>query len=158
LKSWKAKVTICILVVSVISICINHIYFFNPITFQQDKITYLPWHSYKNSLQVEYLVSGEKQEKFTVQDSSEVKFVFEELKKSSPINQHQVTRDTEENKAMITVEIRQVQEGKNAPGIILLHAQGYEGSSSIRTGRMMESFKITDDLRNLIEKRINLAK
>jgi hypothetical protein len=156
LKSWKSKVIILIIVVSVIFI--NHIYFFNPITFQKDKITYLPWYWYKKPLQVEYLVSGEKWKTYIVQDSSEVKFVISELKKSSQINQQQATSDTEGNKAMITVEIRQLQDGKNAPGIILLQAQGYEGSSIIRTGRKMESFKITNDLKNLIVKRVKQAK
>ncbi|MDB5053197.1 MAG: hypothetical protein JWM44_1247 [Bacilli bacterium] len=158
LKSRKAKVIIFILVVSVISIYINHIYFFNPISFKQDKITYLSWNWYKKPLQVEYLVAGEKLKTYIFQDSSEVKIVISELKKSSPINQQQSTSDTEGNKAMITVDIRQLQDGNNAPGIILLHAQGYEGSSTIRTGRIMETFKITDDLKNLIEKRVKQAK
>jgi hypothetical protein len=154
LKSWKAKVIILIVVVSVIFI--NQIYFFNPISFQKDKITYLPWYWYKKPLQVEYLVSGEVWKTFIVQDSSEVKFIISELKKSSQINQQQATSDTEANKAMITVDIRQLQ--KHAPGIILLHAQGYEGSSIIRTGRQMESFKITNELTLHIEKRVKQAK
>jgi hypothetical protein len=62
-----------------------------------------------------------------------------------------------EGNPMITVDIRQMQDGIHAPGAVLLHAQSDTNLASIRTGQKMEPVQVTNELKSLIERRIAQA-
>jgi hypothetical protein len=56
-------------------------YFFNPLTFRQDDVTYLSWGNYTRLVQVEYLLFDETGcKKKTVTNEAEVQRVFDQLK------------------------------------------------------------------------------
>ena len=78
----------------IIFLCLfsNNRYFFNPVFYKKDKITYLPWTLYKNPMSIEYnsldLNSTDGLKTIKIMNNQEIKVVFDELKKSQQISEY----------------------------------------------------------------------
>jgi hypothetical protein len=85
----KRKVVIIILILLIpiiVSIYIHKKYFFNPITFKQDSITYLPFTWYEKPLTYSYIsrTNGKIKGK-NIKNDKDINFMYKELKKSKLI-------------------------------------------------------------------------
>jgi hypothetical protein len=125
---------------------INTTYYFNPIIFKKDEVTYLDWNWYKNPLTLEYLVLENDGWKVKyVDDVKEIKFVFSQLKKSTIIYSPEIEYKSD-------IEIREVLVRSEDRGILLRVRQEWDGSKFVLKHNMTY-LELTDDLIELFEKR-----
>ncbi|MFD2925083.1 hypothetical protein [Halobacillus naozhouensis] len=75
-----------ILVITTV-IYINHTYFFNPLSFSQDKITPHEWSDYQRPLTIKLYRFGEEREIFTIKKEVKIREILKALKKSPVMNQ-----------------------------------------------------------------------
>ncbi|OIJ20119.1 hypothetical protein BKP45_10040 [Anaerobacillus alkalidiazotrophicus] len=119
-------------------------YYFNPITFKKDDVTYLEWSWYKKPLTLEYLVlEGDDWKVKYIDDENEIKFVFDELKKSPIIYNFEIEYKS---------EIREVIVRSGDGGILLRVRQEWAGDKFILKHNMTY-LELTDDLIELFDNR-----
>ncbi|RXJ04394.1 hypothetical protein DS745_03140 [Anaerobacillus alkaliphilus] len=125
-------------------------YFFNPLTFKKDDVTYLPWSWYENPLTIEYMVlEDEGWQGKIVDDGSEVKFVIDQLK-SSPVIQD---ADREEYQTSDNI-IRLIVLRRGDDAILLEVRQEWEGNVFYFTHNRV-FVKVTEELEMLFEERFS---
>lgn len=139
---------LCLLAVLVI-IYLNYTYFFNPLTFQQSEATSLPWHWYRNPLQLEYAVLDADGWKITTtRDQAEISLVFRELGKGvdDPLGA------SETGGRQIWFGVRRLSDGA-----ILLSVDGYEQAAICRV-KDAKTIILTEKLQQLLEQRLQEAR
>jgi len=129
------------------------IYVFNPLTFIQDDVVYLPWSWYKAPLQLEYGVLDDEGWHFVrVSDVREIRSVYAELRKaittSAPIGQ-----ETDPPGNRVWFGVRRMKDGA-----VLLDVKGQEGSSMFFVQSGGVPVVLTPALHQLIMERIELAR
>ncbi|UCZ55023.1 hypothetical protein LGQ02_09990 [Bacillus shivajii] len=123
---------------------INTTYFFNPITFKKDEVTYLDWSWYKKPLTLEYLVLKDDVWKVKyVDDAREVRFFFNELK-MSPV--------TYSSEFEYTSDVREVIVRRGDGAVLLRVRQQWQGDKYVLKHNMTY-LDLTDDLIELLTKR-----
>ncbi|UOQ92540.1 hypothetical protein MUO14_19130 [Halobacillus shinanisalinarum] len=68
-------------------IYVNNTYFFNPLFFEQDKVTSHDWSDYERPLKIKLYNYGEKNETFTIKKESEVRQFLTALKSSDIVEE-----------------------------------------------------------------------
>ncbi|MRH41645.1 hypothetical protein GH741_03030 [Aquibacillus halophilus] len=134
---------------------ISQNYFFNPITFEKDNVTYLDWSFYQNPLQIDYMVRNEnhKWETTSIREKEEIHYVFNKLKEANPLFNKDLEFDQNETK--IKILIRHMK--SESKGSVLL---GAEGTTEIlflhpTNPENPGAVEITGQLKELINKRIS---
>ncbi len=133
---------------------IGHAYFFNPFTFQQDDVTYLPWSWYTSPMQVEYLVHGLPQRFLIVTDEDEVRTLFRLLKEDAATTPRDSWTNPPDAPQGWGVAIRTESEG------IILQADGFVGVDDVVVLSLNDRqvlVHLSDELRKLVQQRLNQA-
>ncbi|WP_079526520.1 hypothetical protein [Halobacillus hunanensis] len=78
---------IVIILVIITVIYVNHTYFFNPLVFNQDKITPHAWSDYQRPLILKLYRFDEKREIFTIKKEEKIREYLKALKKSAEMDQ-----------------------------------------------------------------------
>jgi hypothetical protein len=127
-------------------------YFFNPITFKKDHVTYLPWSWYENPLTIEYMVLGKEGWLIKkVDERKEVKFVIDELK-DSPVIQDP---EREEYKTSDNT-IRRIMLRRGDDVILLEVSQEWEGNV-YNLSHNQVFIKVSKELEELLMERFSQA-
>jgi hypothetical protein len=123
-------------------------FFFNPLTFHKDDVTYLPWSWYKSPLRLEYVDQSTNQVRMrTVDDQAEVRRVFAELKRGLGATQDGSARPG--NPFVVAIRL--------APdGYDVLFVYGTIGSNAASLGNDKGRVPVllSDDLLRLMEQRL----
>lgn len=142
-----------IIAIAIVSgfVLLNMNYFYNPLTFKKDHITYLEWDWYKKPLVLEYSVLDieEGWKVYKVNDQREVKFVFDELKKS-PFNYDEKFEMTDEIKELI---IR-----SDNKSIVLIVREKADTTFQVNNNTPNLQIDLTEDLMKLFNKRFSQAR
>ena len=88
-KRWLILISVLVIVCSVI-IYYQRTYFFNPITFRNNNVLYLPYKWYKKPLQVQVVeinLNNSTAIRYTTFDPNQVRFVVGELEKGTIVQQ-----------------------------------------------------------------------
>ncbi|RCW40071.1 hypothetical protein [Paenibacillus prosopidis] len=138
------------------SIFINQKFIFNPILFEQDKITSNDWSIYRYPAQIEYLSFEENgwTETSRVNDKKEIHFIFNELKKHKETVSSEsdfFNRNKEMGKEKLVV-IRHLTSQKEGEGPIIFQFSYYENGNAADVGNGVEFVPISDELKVLLEK------
>ncbi len=129
------------------------IFVFNPLTFSQDDVVYLPWSWYKAPLQLEYGVLDDHGWHFVrVSDVQEIRSVYAELRKAlattAPLSgQHDCRGNS------VWFGVRRLKDGA-----VLLDVKGHEGAGSFTIQGGKVSIILTPALHQLLLERIELAR
>lgn len=148
----RSKAFIAALAIIAVGTCvlISNMYFFNPLLFRRNEITYLPWSWYKKPLQIEYFVreeDGWKSIKST--ETAEIRQLFRELHKGlQPVP----VKPDDHDRLSIWIAIRRVQDG-----VVLLALEGYEDSPYFMV-RDNVPVELSDSLMELLQKRLTDAR
>jgi hypothetical protein len=149
----KKRYILLILCVAIVSgfILLNTSYFYNPLTFEKDHITYLEWDWYKKPLVLEYSVleNEEGWKIFKINDQKEVKFVFNQLKKSPFIHDEEFESSD---------GIRELVIRSNSGGIVLRVRQKSDNTFQVKNNTPNLYIDLTEDLMELLDKRFNQAR
>lgn len=129
------------------------VFVFNPLTFSQDAVVYLPWSWYKAPLQLEYGVLDDQGWRFVrVSDVQEIRSVYAELRKalatSAPLSD-----ELEGTGNNVWFGVRRLKDGA-----VLLDVKGQEGAGSFTIQGGKISIKLTPALYQLLLERIELAR
>ncbi len=148
----KGKGCIAVLAIAAIAgyVFISNVYFFNPLLFRRNEITYLPWSWYKNPLQIEYCVLDEDGWRFTKStDADEIRDFFRELQKG--ISQTSETPDNQD-RASVWVAVRRLDDG-----VVLLALKGHEDGKRFMVQDNVP-VQLSDSLRSLLQNRLSEAR
>jgi len=122
---------------------INTKYFFNPLTYETDKITNEPWYWYENPLyfSINNLSPTNSGKGYAlVESKKEIEFLFNELKKSEPFS-----RDNKSEKKLVNISIH-----RKSDDLMLFYAHVYKDHIEFND----KSWKITKKLRTYINENI----
>ena len=102
----KRKRILIILIATALLLCtslyIHSKYFFNPITFKKDNITYLPFSWYEKPMMYSYeSLTNKNISSENIQSDKDINFIYRELKKSKIIGPIQLENGTELSKPLI---------------------------------------------------------
>jgi hypothetical protein len=131
---------------------INNKYFFNPILYKKDNITYLNWTWYTNPLSIEYdslkIGSSQGWKTIKIKDKQEIKIVFEELKKSEQIPEYK------------NIDLKLLHEVIIRPsnGSVVLDVFIDGGGKFAKLNSSNTFLKLTDKLTKLVNKRMKETK
>lgn len=145
-----------VVLIFISSILINQKFIFNPILFEQDKITSNDWSLYRYPAQIEYLSFEDNgwTETSIVNDKKEIRFIFKELKKNKETVLSQTdffSRNKEMGKEKLVV-IRHFTSGKEGEGPIIFQFRYYENGNVADVGNGIEFVQISDELKELLDK------
>lgn len=131
---------------------INNRYFFNPVFYKKDNITYLPWTWYKNPMSIEYnsmdLNSTNGWKTIKIKNKQEIKVVFDELKKSQQISEY----DDKNSRFLNEIIIRSSDDSVDLD--IFVGADGK--SAQVKSTNTF--VKLTNKLTELVNKRMKETK
>lgn len=148
----KVLITSLIVIVVLLGFFINTKYFFNPILYKKDNITYLPWNWYTNPMSIEYnsldLISSYGWKTIKIKDKQEINLVFEELKKSEQISEYK----TVNSKILNEIIIRPSNDS------VVLDAFIYDNGKIARVNSTGTFVRLTSKLTELVNKRMKEAK
>jgi hypothetical protein len=126
-------------------------YFFNPLTFRQDDVTYLSWGDYTRLVQVEYLLFDETGcKKKTVTNEAEVQRVFDQLKQGLTLVQS--ADKLNEQQGRLNLVIRRLDDEA-----IVLNVEGFAGQGQVTLSHNNRRVELTEDLKQLIAERLAQA-
>jgi hypothetical protein len=126
-------------------------YFFNPLTFRQDDVTYLSWGNYTRLVQVEYLLFDETGcKKKTVTNEAEVQRVFDQLKQGLTLVQS--ADKLNEQQGRLNLVIRRLDDEA-----IVLNVEGFAGQGQVTLSHNNRRVELTEDLKQLIAERLAQA-
>jgi hypothetical protein len=126
-------------------------YFFNPLTFRQDDVTYLSWGNYTRLVQVEYLLFDETGcKKKTVTNEAEVQRVFDQLKQGLTLVQS--ADKLNEQQGRLNLVIRRLDDEA-----IVLNVVGFAGQGQVTLSHNNRRVELTEDLKQLIAERLAQA-
>ncbi|MGE5490649.1 MAG: hypothetical protein ACM31P_05120 [Actinomycetota bacterium] len=123
-------------------------FFFNPLTFHKDDVTYLPWSWYKSPLRLEYVdQSPPRNRARVVDDQAEVRHVMAELKKGL----NAAPDDGAQTGEPYVVAIRLAPDGYD---VLLVHGTIGSNFARLSNGKGNVPVLLTGDLRHLVEQRV----
>jgi hypothetical protein len=126
-------------------------YFFNPLTFRQDDVTYLSWGDYTRLVQVEYLLFDETGcKKKTVTNEAEVQRVFDQLKQGLTLVPS--ADKLNEQQGGLNLVIRRLDDEA-----IVLNVEGFAGQGQVTLSHNNRRVELTEDLKQLIAERLAQA-
>jgi hypothetical protein len=126
-------------------------YFFNPLTFRQDDVTYLSWGNYTRLVQVEYLLFDETGcKKKTVTNEAEVQRVFDQLKQGLTLVPS--ADKLNEQQGGLNLVIRRLDDEA-----IVLNVEGFAGQGQVTLSHNNRRVELTEDLKQLIAERLAQA-
>lgn len=159
-KSTKRRILLGIILCITGFIIFQVNFFFNPITFKRDEVTYLPWSWYKNPLVLEYLVDDGNHpgwKVYDVTDSAEIKYIFSELKRA-PVVDYDISEQTYSIKR---VYIRQYDPKAHGPenqkGTILLGVHFQDNHIARLKTDHDTHIEVTEEFIQFLEERWALA-
>jgi hypothetical protein len=145
-----------VVLIFISSILINQKFIFNPILFEQDKITTNDWSIYRYPAQIEYLSFEDNgwRETSIVNDKKEIHFIFKELKKNkeTSLSQSEFFNRNKEMGKEKRVVIRHLTSEKEGEGSIIFQFSYYENGNVADVGNGVEFVPISDELKGLLEK------
>lgn len=148
--------TLIVVMIFISSIFINQKFIFNPILFQQDKITSNDWSIYRYPAQIEYLSFEDNgwTETSIVNDKKEIHFIFKELKKNKEnvLSQSDFFNRNKEMGKEKMVVIRHLTSEKEEEGPIIFQFRYYENGVAADLGNGIDFVPISDELKELLEK------
>jgi hypothetical protein len=135
------------------SIYVYFNYFFNPLTFRQDNITYLSWSDYTRPVQVEYLLFDEKGcKKKTVNNEAEVQRVFDQLKQGLTLVPSADKLNEQKRGRKVTLVVRRLDDEAT-----VLNVEGFAGQGQVTLSHNNRRMELTEDLKRLIDERLTQA-
>lgn len=147
----KKRLILLLLGIAIFSgfIFINSNYFYSPLTFKKDHITYLEWDWYKKPLVLEYSVLEEEGWKvFEINDQKEVGFVFDQLKES-PFSYQEDFKSSD--------IIRELIIRSNNESIVLRVRQKDNKIFEVKNNTPDLYIEVTEELKELFDKRFKEA-
>ncbi|KRE48080.1 hypothetical protein [Paenibacillus sp. Soil522] len=153
----RIGITAILIVVLIFSfILINQKFIFNPILFEQDKITSNDWSIYKYPAQIEYFSFEDNGWTITsiVNDNKEIHFILKELKKNKEtiLSQSGFYKRNKEMGKEKRVVIRHLTSEKEGEGPIIFQFSYYENGNAADVGNGVDFVPISDELKGLLEK------
>ncbi|HZW82813.1 MAG TPA: hypothetical protein VFF14_05210 [Candidatus Deferrimicrobium sp.] len=135
------------------SLYVHFNYFFNPLTFRQNDVTYLSWGDYTRPIQVEYLLFDDKGcKKKSVTNEAEVQRVFDQLKKGFNYVQSTDKLNEQQGGRKVDLTIRRLDDGA-----VVLYVEGIAGQDIVTLSHNNRRVELTEDLKRLIAERLAQA-
>ena len=148
----KILIACSIVIIVLLGLFINTKFFFNPILYKKDNITYLPYSWYTNPMSIEYnsldLNSPDGWKTIIIKDKKEIRFVIDELKRGEQILESKPINPNILNEIII----------RPSNGSVVLDVFIYTNKKIARVNSTSTFKRLTNKLTELINKRMKEAK